>query len=136
VAAGEEKGLGDLGFPGKAKGSFREFVTWLIERLEGMDLTGLREIAPLDLYSWAENAPLSLEELTEHLSEFSGIPYVRHLDEEDADFRTLSRAHHSPRAAPRSSPGVTHDPEAVLIGCAGGWRDDFRGLPTHGSPRR
>ncbi len=91
MTAGQGKSLGERGFPGKPKASFREFVTWLIPRLQGVDLHGLEKIAPLDLYSWAETAPISAEELTERLSEFSGVPYVAHLDEEDVDFRTLSR---------------------------------------------
>jgi type IV pilus assembly protein PilB len=79
--------LGEQGFLGRPKASFRDFLAWLSERLEEGDREGLAGIFPVELTSWGEEASISEEDLTRYLSEFCGVPYLEQVEEEDVERR-------------------------------------------------
>ncbi|MFH1766296.1 MAG: ATPase, T2SS/T4P/T4SS family [Gemmatimonadota bacterium] len=91
MASDGNRSLGEQGFSGRPNASFRDFVSNLSERLGVDDLPGLVEGGPLGLFQWVEKAPISEEELTERLSEFCGVPHVVRIEEEDVEFKLLSR---------------------------------------------
>lgn len=91
LATDRGRDLGEQGFSGRPTVSFRDFVLWLSERRGGEGLSGLGEVDPPGLFLWVEKAPISEEDLTERLSEFCGVPYVARIEEDDVEFKTLSR---------------------------------------------
>jgi type II secretory ATPase GspE/PulE/Tfp pilus assembly ATPase PilB-like protein len=86
-----EKQLDGSGFEGRPTVSFPDFVDWLLERTDIQGLAELRNVSPGDLFSVAEEAGVSVDNLTQWISRFCEIPFVSRVQREDVEFRTLSR---------------------------------------------
>ncbi len=91
VTAEGTKRLGEKGFPGRPTAPFRDFVAWLAESSGQMNNPTFRNASPADLYSLAPLASITEEKLIEELSDFCGVPFVARIEEDDAEFKTLSR---------------------------------------------
>lgn len=82
--------LEDQGLSGRPSASFKEFVAWLSVRLVDKDWELFHEASALDLFSWLEGATFSARDLAEGLSEYTGVPLVDRINDQEVEFQVFS----------------------------------------------
>ena len=70
--------------------SFKDFLIWLKEELD-REVGGLEGVTPQGLFSWGETEGVTQEEMVRKLGEFCGVPFLKTIESEDVDFRSLPR---------------------------------------------